>query len=132
MKAVLATLALLALIAVGAVGDWIYGLFQPVHLACQGELVMTYNGSAQKFTKNLGVELDLRNGTVAIQEFLPNFKIETTGENSVFFSDPNNKDNTTGTLDRYTGSIGVLYGSAPSGLLKKQFQGVCRQAPRLF
>jgi hypothetical protein len=131
MKAVVAVLALLALIAVGAVGNWIYGLFQPVHLACQGELVMTTNGYAEKFAKNLRVEVDLRNGTVAIQEFLPNFKIETAGENSVFFSDPNNKDNTTGSLDRYTGSIGVLYASN-SGDLKKQFQGVCRQAARLF
>jgi hypothetical protein len=128
MKAV-ALLALLALIAVGSVGNWIYGLYQPVHLACQGELVMTYNGNAQKFAKNLRVEVDLRSGTVAIEEFMP-FKIETAGENSVFFSEPNLEDNT-GSLDRYTGSIGVLYASK-SGDLKKQFQGVCRQAAPLF
>jgi hypothetical protein len=85
MKAVVALLAILALIAVGAVGNWIYGLWRPVHLACQGELVMTYDGSAEKFARSLHVEVDLRTGTVEIQEFLPHFKIETAGENSLFF-----------------------------------------------
>jgi hypothetical protein len=138
MKAVVALLALLALIAVGAVGNWIYGLFQPVHLACQGELVMTTYGHDQKFTKNLRVEVDLRNGTVAIEEFLGRFKIERAGENSVFFSQTGaalnsnlEVDNNTGSLDRYTGSIAV-YDASGSGDLKRVFQGICHQAAPLF
>jgi hypothetical protein len=131
MKAVVALLGLLAVIAVGSIGKRIYSLFQPVHLACQGQLVMTYLGSDQKFAKNLRVLVDLRNGTVGIEEFSLRYKIETAGENSVFFSDPSNNDDNTGSLDRYTGSIGVVYASK-SGDLKKQFQGICHQAAPLF
>jgi hypothetical protein len=98
-------------------------------MECQGQLVMTYQGSDEKFAKNLRVLVDLRNGTVDIEEFL-RFKIETAGENSVFFSEPA-QENNTGSLDRYTGSIGVLYASK-SGDLKKQFQGICHQAAPLF
>jgi hypothetical protein len=124
MKVVVALFAILALIALGAVGYWIYGLFQPIHLACQGELVTTL-GSTASAPRTLHVEVDLRNGTVAIQAFSrQRFKIETAKEDNIDFSGPN----VTGLLDRYTGSIAVISG----GNLNMEFHGLCRQAARLF
>jgi hypothetical protein len=81
-----ATLALLALIA--SFSDWIWGLWHgPVHLSCQGNYTTYYQGDQHTEARTLHVEINFTKETVTVENFVAEFKIDSTGNDGIKFVD---------------------------------------------
>ena len=127
-----ALLGLFGLIAASTFGDWIYYWWHgPLHLACHGQLVTTYQGSDRNQTKTLHVDVDPETGIVAIENFRTDYKIQSDGRpDELSFSEGTlGTDKNGGNINRYTGSISVS-SILPGGSVS--FDGLCQPVERMF
>ena len=86
-------------------------------------------GDEHKESDALHVAIDFREGTVTVEGFLTLFKIKSVKSDEVYFTAD---DHDWGSINRYSGQIGVFMILKPAGTGTQNFNGLCHQAERLF
>jgi len=99
----------------------------PVHLACEGKIIVQDKGGTSEDPRVLVIEI--RGDAVTVQDFLPLYRIKSNDDQGLLFAGDSDPGNNTGLIDRYSGRVAVMMKIEDA---TTKFNGRCHRAEPLF